>query len=102
MPGVKVRKWDFSLDTQTKKAPSIRKGSSHEALVSYMQNQLPGEYLVKDVRADLEIGDSVWRESVAPSLRKADHPLTQALEADNVFYRVTGKGRGSKSYLVKL
>lgn len=102
MPGVRVKEWDFALDSQTTKVPSVRKGSSHEALVSYMQNQLPGEYLAKDIRADLEITESVWRESLAPSLRDRDHPLTQALEAINVTYQVTGKGRGAKSYLVKL
>jgi hypothetical protein len=67
-----------------------------------MLNQSPVEFDVKAIKKDLDISDSVWKESIAPALREADHPLTRSLAASNVSYAVEGRGRGARSLLVKL
>lgn len=101
MPHIRTKEWDFVLDGSRQKRPKIRKGSAHEALLAYMENQSPGEYAVAHIKSDLEISDSKWKESIAKALRDADHPLTKDLAGIKVSY-VAGRGRGAKSRLVKL
>ncbi|SDO38954.1 hypothetical protein SAMN05216196_105148 [Lutimaribacter pacificus] len=101
MPHIRTTEWDFVLDGTRKKKPKIRRGSAHEALLAYMLNQSPGEYRVAKIKADLELSDSLWKESIAKALRDADHPLTKNLAGIKVSY-VAGSGRGAKSRLVKL
>jgi hypothetical protein len=102
MPEVVVVDWNFDLDEKMSREPQVRRGSSHEAIISYMRNQSAGEFDVKTIKKDLDISDSVWKESIAPALREADHPLRRTLAAANVSYVVEGKGRGARSLLVKL
>lgn len=101
MPNICVKDWNFVLDGVRQKEPKIRKGSAHEALLAYMQNQPPGEYSVVQIKSDLDLSDSLWKESIAKALRDEDHPLTKDLAGIKVSY-VPGQGRGAKSQLVKL
>lgn len=101
MPHINVKEWDFALDGSRQKKPKIRKGSAHEALLAYMRNQSPGEYAVAHIKSDLDLSDSLWKDSTAKALRDADHPLTKDLAGINVSY-AAGRGRGAKSRLVKL
>lgn len=102
MPGIAIAEWEFELDDAAKRETKVRRGSSHEAIISYMKSQPPGEIDVRAIREELQVSSSVWKESVAPALRQADHPLTQSLIELGVTYVVKGKGRGSKSLLIKL
>ena len=97
MPGVVVVEWAFDLDGAEVR---IRRSSSHEALLTFMANRLPGETPMSQVQKELGITES-GRKEIVKCLRESQHPLTQALAALGVSYTVTGKGRGSKSYLHK-
>ncbi|AXI55767.1 hypothetical protein C1J05_15785 [Sulfitobacter sp. JL08] len=101
MPHIRTKDWGFVLDESLKQKSKIRKGSAHEALLAYMQNQSPGEYAVAKIKSDLDLSDSLWKESVAKALRVADHPLTKDLATIKVNY-IAGRGRGAKSRMVKL
>ena len=77
-------------------------GASHEAIISYMRSQPPGELDVATIKRDLDLADSVWKESVAPALRHPEHALTRSLAELGTTYVVRGKGRGAQSLLVKV
>lgn len=101
MPNLKVKDWDFVLDEKKEKASTVRKGSSHEALVSLMEGKSAGEYPVKGIwDGDLGLEQQKWKD-IAKCLRKEDHPLTKRLTELNVAYHTTGRGRGARSFLVK-
>lgn len=97
MPDIAVVPWNLELDGET---VQVRKGSSHEALIAFMRNRLPGETAMTAVQKALGLGDE-GRKTLAVALRDPAHPLTKALADIGVRYVSTGVGRGSKSYLVK-
>ena len=101
MPHIRTKDWDFALDGSTKQNSKIRKGSAHEASLSYMQNMPRGEYGVANIKSELDLSNSLWKESIAKSLRDNDHPRTKDLASIGVRY-VAGRGRGAKSRLGKL
>jgi len=78
-----------------------RKGSSHEALIAYMDQRLPGAVSMSKLASDLSL-DKGKREKVREQLSKPTSGLSVALRAIGVEYRVEGKGRGARSSLVKL
>ncbi len=80
--------------------PNVRKGSSHEALITYMTTRLPGETAMATVKAELSLTDNALKK-LKEVLGRADHPTTTALRDIGVRYVVIGKGRGAKSYLIK-
>jgi hypothetical protein len=90
--------WAFELDGPT--VPTVRKGSSHEALITYMTTQLPGETAMAIVKNELSLTDSALRK-LKEVLVKTDHPLTTALRDIGVRYFVRGNGRGAKAFLMK-
>jgi hypothetical protein len=98
MPGIVEVPWAFELDGPA--VPVVRKGSSHEALITFMATQLPGEIPMTTVKAELDLKDSAFKK-LKEVLGKADHPMTTALRDMGVRYVVTGNGRGAKSYLMK-
>ena len=98
MPGINEVAWDFELDGPS--VPTVRKGSSHEALITYMTTRLPGETAMSTVRGELDLNDSTLKK-LKEVLGRADHPTTTALRDIGVRYVVIGKGRGAKSYLIK-
>jgi hypothetical protein len=98
MPGIVQVPWDFEMDGPV--VPVVRKGSSHEALITYMTTQLPGETAMTRVKDELDLNDSAFKK-LKEVLGKADHPTTTALRDMGVRYVVIGKGRGAKSYLMK-
>jgi hypothetical protein len=98
MPDLKEVPWDFELDgAKVKKA---RKGTSHEALITYMSNRLPGETALSSVKRELDLSPSKLKDLKAV-LRDTDHPTTIALRNIGVSYVVRGAGRGAKSFLIK-
>jgi hypothetical protein len=98
MPGIHEMPWDFELDGPT--VPTVRKGSSHEALIAYMTTRLPGETEMSTVKGELDLNDNTLKK-LKEVLGKIDHPMTTALRDIGVRYVVRGKGRGARSFLIK-
>ncbi|MGC0325013.1 hypothetical protein ABIG06_005642 [Bradyrhizobium sp. USDA 326] len=96
LPGIRVADWNFSMDGPKVRKP--RKGSSHEALIAYMEQRLPGAVSISKLASDLSL-DASKREKIREQLSKPTSRLSEALRAIGVEYRVEGKGRGAKSYL---
>jgi len=97
MPGLRVTEWDFQLDGA---GTQIRRGSSHDALIAYMENRLPGETAMTALRKELGLS-SKSKANLMEALRDPAHPLTVRLKELGVEYKTTGKGRGARSYLIK-
>lgn len=98
MPGLKVAEWAFQLDGEG--AAQVRRGSSHEALIAYMEGRLPGETAMTALQKELGLSTD-GRKALMKTLADPAHPLTARLKSLGVEYRSTGKGRGARSYLVK-
>lgn len=98
MPGIVQVAWDFEMDGPV--VLTVRKGSSHEALITYMSTRLPGETAMATVKNELGLKDSALKK-LKEVLGKADHPTTIALRDIGVRYFVQGRGRASKSFLIK-
>jgi hypothetical protein len=97
MPGIVVKKWDFELDGP---AERVRRGSSHNALLTLMENRLPGEIAMSQIRSELGLTDEGLKE-LRKVLRDDSHQLTRALTEMGVSYVSTKRGRGSRSFLLK-
>jgi hypothetical protein len=97
MPGLKVADWTFEMDGPKVKRP--RKGSSHEALISFMEARLPGKTPLSAIKRELSLSDTGLKK-LRETLGKKDHATTKALSALGVEY-LAGGGRGAKSFLSK-
>ncbi len=98
MPGAVVVPWEFEMDGPSER---VRRGSSHEALLALMANRLPGETPMSFIKSELGLTQSAAKD-LRGVLRDDDHDLTRSLAHLGVRYMTTGKGRGARSYLVKL
>jgi hypothetical protein len=98
MPELKEVLWDFELDGA--KVKKTRRGTSHEALITYMRNRLPGETALSTVKRELDLSASKLKDLKAV-LRDTAHPTTTALRSIGVGYVVRGAGRGAESFLIK-
>ena len=99
MPGIHAVPWDFEPDGPKVYAP--RCSSANEAVIGLMQDRKPGAVPMPYVQREL----SLTKRQLArlkEELAKATSKITAALREIGVIYRVEGRGRGSKSYLVKL
>lgn len=97
MPKIKLAGWEFEPDGQKVR---VRKGSSHEALLSLMNHKLPGETAWSEVKVALGLTQA-GEKDLRGVLRNDSHPLTKELGKIGVRYDVRGQGRGSKTYLMK-
>lgn len=97
MPNIAVADWDFDLD-----GPKVlvRKGSAHAAVLSYMEQQRPGETSINALSKALSLSQSTKRNLLS-TFRDPAHPLTQALAGMGVSYVVQGRGRASRTFLLK-
>jgi hypothetical protein len=98
MPGLNVVDWQFELDGPKVRRP--RKGTSHEALISFMGNRLPGETPMSHIQRELGLQPDGMR-ALRTVLRDKEHATTKALQQVGVEYVTRGQGRGAKSFLVK-
>lgn len=98
MPGLKVVEWSFEMDGPKVKRP--RKGSSHEALIAFMGERLPGKTPLSLIRRELSLSDTGLKK-LRETLGDKEHATTKALSALGVEYLVTGRGRGRQSFLDK-
>jgi hypothetical protein len=65
-----------------------------------MQDRQPGAVLLSHVKRELSLS-SKQLARLQEELAKATSKITVALLEIGVIYRVEGRGRGAKSYLVK-
>ena len=65
-----------------------------------MRDRKPGVVLLSYVKRELSLSDKQLSR-LKEELAKATSKITAALREIGVIYRVEGKGRGAKSYLVK-
>jgi len=98
MPALKEVPWLFDLDGP--KVRKARKGTSHEALITYMTNRLPGSTAMPTIQRELGMRASKLKELKAV-LRNDTHSTTTALRKIGVKYVVRGAGRGSQTFLIK-
>ncbi len=98
MPGVVVVPWQFELQGPKE---LVRRGSSHEAVLALMANQLPGETPISHIRDELQLTSSAVKD-LQGVLRNDTHNLTKGLAQIGVRYVTRGIGRGSTSLLVKM
>jgi hypothetical protein len=98
MPGIRVVPWDFEPDGPKAYAP--RSNSAAEAVIGLMRDRKPGAVLLSYVKRELSLSDKQLSR-LKEELAKATSKITAALREIGVIYRVEGKGRGAKSYLVK-
>jgi hypothetical protein len=94
MPSIQEVPWAFELDGPT--VPKVRRGSSHEALITFMTTQPRGEMAMSIIKGELGLTDNALRK-LKQVLRNTDHPTTRALRDIGVRYFV----RGKKAYLMK-
>ena len=98
MPGVVIKPWSFSLDGPR---AAIRRGSSHEGLVTLMENgPAEGEWRMAWIEREFGLSKR-GAEDLRAALRDPSSPLSQRLAALGVRYITYGQGRGAKSFLVK-
>lgn len=97
MPDIQVTDWTFSLDGEK---ATLKKGSSHEALLTMMKNAMVGDYSVTTLGKELGLTDKGVKK-LRETLRDPDHPLTQALADVGVAVQFSGKGRAARTHLVK-
>jgi len=98
MPNIRETPWAFEPDGPKVYAP--RSKSAAEAVIGLMRSRESGATPLPYVQRQL----SLTKRQLArlkEDLAKPASKLTTALHGLGVFYRVEGKGRGAKSFLVK-
>ena len=97
MPGIKLQQWSFSPDGEKSR---VRKGSCHEALVSFMSSRMSGITTMSTVQKELGL-NSRTTKALKATLREPDHPLAVKLKEIGVSFVSSGHGRAARSYLSK-
>ncbi|MEY9462202.1 Arc/MetJ family transcription regulator [Bradyrhizobium ottawaense] len=98
MPGIHAVPWDFEPDGPKVYAP--RCNSANEAVIGLMRDRKPGAVPMSHVQRELSLSKRQMAR-VKEDLAKDTSKITAALREEGVIYRVEGRGRGTKSYLVK-
>jgi hypothetical protein len=98
MPGIQEVPWDFEPDGPKVYAP--RSKSAAEAVIGLMKDRKPGAVLLSHIKRELSLSDKQLAR-LKEDLANATSKITGALRELGVIYKVEGRGRGAKSYLVK-
>jgi hypothetical protein len=98
MPGLQVTDWPFEPDGP--KVHRRKESTPHGRLLTYMDNRAPGRTSLQVIARELGLSTSGKKE-LQKNLRNENHATAVALRAAGVTYVSEGKGRGSKSYLMK-
>jgi hypothetical protein len=98
MPGIHEVPWAFEPDGPKVYAP--RCSSANEAVIGLMRDRKPGAVPMPHVQRELSLSKRQLAR-LKEDLAKATSKITAALREIGVIYKVEGRGRGSKSYLVK-
>jgi hypothetical protein len=99
MPGIRVEPWDYEPDGPKVYAP--RSNSANAALLTLMKQREPGLTPFPFITRALSLGDRKVQR-IREQLNDATSHLHRALSEIGVSYSHTGKGRGSKTYLLKV
>jgi hypothetical protein len=98
MPGIVAQPWDFNIDGAR---ATIRKGSSHDALVTFMENAPAyGEWPMTWIERELSLSKE-GAKSLRAVLADPSSNLSQRLAALGAKYEPQGYGRGFRANLVK-
>jgi hypothetical protein len=98
MPGIVVQPWEYDLDGPR---ATIRKGSSHEGLITLMENAPAyGEWPLTWIERELSLSKK-GAEKLRAVLADPASPLTQRLGALGVKYESQGYGRSFRANLIK-
>jgi hypothetical protein len=98
MPGIITQPWEFNIDGAR---ATIRKGSSHDALVTFMENAPAyGEWPMTWIERELSLSKE-GAKSLRAVLADPSSNLSQRLAALGVKYEVQGYGRSFRANLVK-
>ena len=98
MPNIKVVDWEIEIDAPA--ASKVRKGSSHEAILAFMNNADAGELPLSELKRQFDLKQDALK-ALQKSLKDQAHALTKSLADVGVTYHSSGKGRASKSFLLK-
>jgi broad specificity phosphatase PhoE len=98
MPNIKVVDWDIEIDAPA--VSKVRKGSSHEAILAFMNNADAGELPLSELKRQFDLKQDALK-ALQKSLKDQAHALTKSLADVGVTYHSSGKGRASKSFLLK-
>ncbi len=91
--------WDYEPDGPKVYAP--RSSSAHAAIISLMRGRNAGQTPFPFIKRQLSLSDKQMNR-IREQLKDVNSNITKALRELGVNYHVTGVGRGSKSYLVKV
>jgi hypothetical protein len=98
MPGLVTQPWEFDLDGPR---ATIRKGSSHDALVTFMDNAPEyGEWPLTWIERELSLSKK-GAEKLRAVLADPSSNLSQRLAALGVKYETQGSTRSFRANLVK-
>ena len=98
MPGIVVTPWEFNIDGPR---ATIRKGSSHEGLVTLMDNAPAyGEWPMSWIERELSLSKK-GAEKLRAVLADPSSRLSQRLKALGVTYETQGTTRSFRANLVK-
>lgn len=98
LPHINVVDWPFELDGP--KVRRQRQGLPYERLVKFMQHRDPGRTSMSAIRREFGLKPHQVKD-LQKLLCDENHATTLALRTLRVTYGSEGKGRGSKSFLVK-
>lgn len=98
LPKISVQDWPLDLDGP--KVRVKRSGLPHEGLVTFMSYRSPGRTSISLIGREFGLKPH-QRKDLQKALRDENHPTTLKLKELGVTYGSEGKGRGSKSFLLK-
>ncbi|WP_377828162.1 hypothetical protein ACFKHW_29715 [Bradyrhizobium lupini] len=99
MPGLKQVEWDFEPDGPKVYAP--HSNSVAQAVIELMRTGEPGETPLSSVRTQLSMTQRQFAR-LKEVLAKATSNVATALHELGVLYKVEGRGRATKGFLVKV
>jgi hypothetical protein len=98
MPGIRVVPWAFEPDGP--KVYAARSGSAAEAIIGLMRDRKPGPMSLPHIQRELSLTKKQTAR-IKEALPSPTSRITSALREIGVIYKVEGRGRGARSYLVK-
>ena len=98
MPGLKICDWDFDADGGEKRP--LKRTKYADALRSFMKTRLPGETAATTIREELGIPQRTWKRMVG-ALKNETSDFYRECAEIGVTLKQTGRGRGSRTFLVK-
>ncbi len=98
MPAIRQVEWQINIGSPEKRA---RKSRHEETLISYLSNLVSREIAANLVRSQIGASTRTWAR-ILSKLKDDTSDLYKTLKDLGVILMNSGKGRGSKTYFVKL